>query len=165
MRTLTVNKNDAGQRLDKFLTKAVAALLPKSLMYKFIRIKKIKVNRRRAEQSYMLAEGDTVELFIKEEFFSENPDDAFKVIVPRLDIIYEDENFLLLDKRPGVLAHSGDDGEETDTLIEHVKAYLYRKAKYDPSAEQSLFRPRSATVLTAIQRHSQAAKNAKRCAR
>lgn len=69
MRIITVNKNDAGQRLDKFLSKALP-LLPKSLMYKFIRTKKIKVNRKRAEIGQVLCEGDELLLFISEEFFS-----------------------------------------------------------------------------------------------
>ena len=56
MRTLIINRNDAGQRLDKFLSKAVKAM-PKSLMYKGIRTKKIKVNRKRAEIGYILEEG------------------------------------------------------------------------------------------------------------
>jgi len=138
MRTLTINKNDAGQRLDKFLTKAVK-LLPQALMYKFIRLKKIKVNRKRTEPNYILNPGDTVELFIKEEFFSENPQDAFKVITPKLDIVYEDEHLLLCDKRPGVLCHTGDDEGEADldTLIDNIKAYLYQKKEYLPEEEQS----------------------------
>jgi 23S rRNA pseudouridine955/2504/2580 synthase len=136
MRTFTVNKNDAGQRLDKYLTKSVR-LLPSALMYKFIRIKKIKVNRKRTEQSYILQEGDTVELFIKDEFFSENPDDAFRVITPKLDVIYEDENLILCDKRPGMLCHTGDGEEDNDTLIDNIKAYLWRKGEYKPDEERS----------------------------
>lgn len=136
MRTFTVNKNDAGQRLDKYLLKSVK-LMPFALMYKFIRIKKIKVNRRRSEQSYILQEGDTVELFIKEEFFSENPDDAFRVITPKLDVIYEDENMILCDKRPGMLCHTGDGEEDNDTLIDNIKAYLWRKGEFKPEEERS----------------------------
>ncbi len=136
MRTFIVNKNDAGQRLDKYLLKSIK-LMPSALMYKFIRIKKIKVNRRRAEQSYILQEGDTVELFIKEEFFSENPDDAFRVITPKLDVIYEDENLILCDKRPGMLCHTGDGEEDNDTLIDNIKAYLWRKGEFKPEEERS----------------------------
>lgn len=136
MRSFIINKNDAGQRLDKYLLKSIK-LLPSSLMYKFIRIKKIKVNRKRTEQSYILQEGDTVELFIKEEFFSENPDDAFRVITPKLDVIYEDENLILCDKRPGMLCHSGDGEEDNDTLINNIKAYLWRKGEYSPETEHS----------------------------
>lgn len=136
MRTLIINRNDAGQRLDKFLSKAVKAM-PKSLMYKGIRTKKIKVNRKRAEIGYILSEGDTVELFISEEFFSDNASDsAFMKLTPKLDIVYEDENIMLLDKRPGLIVHS-DDEEDVNTLISHVKAYLYRKGEYNPEDEQS----------------------------
>lgn len=136
MRTFTINKNDAGQRLDKYLLKSIK-LMPSALMYKFIRIKKIKVNRHRAEQSYILQEGDTVELFIKEEFFSENPDDAFRIITPKLDVIYEDENLILCDKRPGMLCHTGDGEEDNDTLIDNIKAYLWRKGEFKPEEERS----------------------------
>ena len=136
MRTLYITKNDAGQRLDKFLAKAVKAL-PKSLMYKFIRTKKIKVNRKRADIGYMLTEGDSVELFISDEFFAEDAaDTAFTRLTPHIDIVYEDENILLVDKQPGLIVHS-DDSEEINTLIGHIKAYLYRKGEYDPASEQS----------------------------
>ena len=61
MREITVGKNDAGQRLDKFLTKALD--LPIGLLYKSIRTKKIKVNRKRAENNTVLAVGDTIQCF------------------------------------------------------------------------------------------------------
>lgn len=137
MRILTIKKNDAGQRLDKFLTKAVKGL-PASMMYKLIRTKKIKVNRKRAEQSYILCEGDEIQLFIREEFFEspERDGGALERIRPKLNILYEDDNILLLNKRPGVLVHEDTDGGE-NTLIMHVKAYLCQKGEYDPTAEQS----------------------------
>lgn len=136
MRTLYIKENDAGQRLDKFLSKAVKAL-PKSLMYKAIRTKKIKVNRKRTEIGYILNVGDTVEMFVSEEFFADNAvSEAFMKLTPRLDIIYEDENIMLLDKKPGLIVHS-DDSEEINTLISHVKAYLYKKGEYIPEDEQS----------------------------
>jgi len=137
MRILTVKKNDAGQRLDKFLNKAVKGL-PTSMMYKLIRTKKIKVNRKRTEQSYMLCEGDEIQLFIKEEFFEspEKDKSALYRITPKLSIIYEDENILLLNKRPGVLVHEDDEAKE-NTLIMHVKAYLCQKGEYIPEEEQS----------------------------
>ena len=67
MRELKIGKNDAGQRLDKFITKALN--IPMSLLYKSIRLKKIKVNRQRAEASQKLCEGDTVQCFLADEFF------------------------------------------------------------------------------------------------
>lgn len=136
MRIITVNKNDAGQRLDKFLTKAIKAL-PQSFMYKAIRTKKIKVNRKRASPEYMLCEHDTIELFIKEDFFDEETAElSFMHLTPRLDIIYEDDDIIICDKPPSLICHPDDD-EKTNTLIAHIKAYLYRKGEYNPEAEQS----------------------------
>jgi 23S rRNA pseudouridine955/2504/2580 synthase len=137
MREFKINRNDAGQRLDKFLTKSVKGL-PKSLMYKFIRTKKIKVNRARTEQSYMLCEGDEVQLFIKDEFF-DNPEgdtSALGTIKPKIDVVYEDDNIILCNKRPGVLVHEDKEGGE-NTLIMHIQAYLCQKGEYDPASEQS----------------------------
>ena len=137
MKEFQIKKNDAGQRLDKFLSKAVKGL-PMSLMYKYIRTKKIKVNRARTEQKYMLKEGDIVQLFIKDEFFEspEKDDSALASITPKLTIVYEDENIILCNKRPGVLVHEDDDGKD-NTLIMHIKAYLYQKGEYNPEDEQS----------------------------
>ncbi len=137
MRVIKIGKNDAGQRVDKFLTKAVRGL-PQALMYKYIREKKIKLNRHRVEISTRLAEGDELELFIRDEFFEspERDDGALSRITPKLDIIYEDDNILLLNKRPGVLVHEDDEGKD-NTLVMHMKAYLYQKGEYDPENEQS----------------------------
>ena len=137
MKEFEIRKNDAGQRLDKFLTKAVKGL-PTSLMYKYIRTKKIKVNRARTEQKYVLQEGDIVQLFIKDEFFDspEKDDGALASIKPKLTIVYEDENIILCNKRPGVLVHEDDEARD-NTLIMHIKAYLYQKGEYDPENEQS----------------------------
>ena len=137
MRILEIKKNDAGQRLDKFLSKSVKGL-PLSLMYKYIRTKKIKVNRARTQQNYVLCEGDTVQLFIRDEFFDspERDDSALARIAPKLTVAYEDENIILCNKRPGVLVHEDDEAKD-NTLIMHIKAYLYQKGEYDPEKEQS----------------------------
>ena len=137
MRIIKVGRNDAGQRLDKFLSKAVKGL-PMSMMYKSIRTKKIKVNRKRTEQAYVLCEGDEIQLFIRDEFFDnpEKDDGALSRIKPKLNIVYEDDNIMLLNKRPGVLVHEDTDGGE-NTLIMHIKAYLYGKGEYRPDEEQS----------------------------
>lgn len=137
MRIITVRKNDAGQRLDKFLSKAIKGL-PMSMMYKYIRTKKIKVNRSRTQQNYMLCEGDEIQLFIREEFFASPEEDkgALFRIVPKLSIVYEDDNILLLNKRPGVLVHE-DTAAAENTLLMHMQAYLAQKGEYDPSNEQS----------------------------
>ena len=137
MRILEIKKNDAGQRLDKFLAKAVKGL-PTSMMYKLVRTKKIKVNRKRTEPNYMLSEGDEIQLFIKEEFFDSPEKDisSLEAITPKLDICYEDENIILCNKRPGVLVHEDTEGAE-NTLIMHIQAYLCQKGEYAPKNEQS----------------------------
>ena len=135
MRELIIGKNDAGQRLDKFITKTLE--LPTGLLYKSIRTKKIKVNRKRAEISTILCEGDTVQCFLAEEFFEREVDDgSLARITPKLSIVYEDENIMLLDKRPGVSVHEDENGS-TNTLITHILAYLYQKGEYNPENEQS----------------------------
>ena len=137
MQSFKINRNDAGQRLDKFLSKAVKGL-PTSLMYKYIRTKKIKVNRARTQQNYVLQEGDEVLLFIREEFFESPERDRGAVyrIQPKLDIVYEDEHIMLLNKRPGVLVHE-DTAAAENTLILHVQAYLAQKGEYQPESEQT----------------------------
>jgi len=137
MKLLEIGKNDAGQRLDKFLSKAVRAM-PPSLMYKAIRTKKIKVNRKRAEIGQILNEGDTLQLFLPDELFPETADRHQRLahITPAFEVVYEDENLLLCDKPAGILVHS-DEEDDTNTLIVQIQAYLYQKGEYKPDEEQS----------------------------
>ena len=136
MKEFTAHKNDAGQRVDKFIAKAVP-LLPQSLLYKYIRLKRIKLNGKRTEISARLAEGDVLQLYINDEFFAP-AQDAYDFLRAgkQLDILYEDENVLLLDKKAGLLSHP-DEGEYVDTLITRVQRYLYEKGAYDPKNEAS----------------------------
>lgn len=136
MKSFLIAKNDSGQRLDKFITKAVPNL-PQSLMYKYIRMKRIKVNGKRGEISLKLREGDTVDMYINDEFFAPAPEHYdFLSASKKIDIVYEDENILLLDKKVGLLSHP-DETEYNDTLITRVKRYLYEKGEYDPKGENS----------------------------
>ncbi|MCL2096391.1 MAG: RluA family pseudouridine synthase [Oscillospiraceae bacterium] len=136
IKKIIANKNDANQRLDKFLAKTFGNL-PPSMLYKFIRAKKIKVNGKRCAIGYKLNEGDIIDLYIKDEFLvTENHILSFKDIIPKLKILYEDGNILLCDKKPGVIVHP-DKNEEINTLINHITAYLYKKGEYNPEFENS----------------------------
>lgn len=136
MKTFTVGKNDAGQRVDKFIAKAVPAL-PKSLMYKYIRTKRIKVNSKRTDIADKLCQGDIVDMYINDEFFAPSEEKYdFLSASKKLSIVYEDENIILLDKSVGLLSHP-DETEYNDTLITRVKRYLYEKGEYDPKDENS----------------------------
>ena len=136
MKDFLIGANDAGQRLDKFISKAVPRL-PGTLMQKYIRLKRIKVNHKRAERDMRLCVGDLVELYINDEFFKEvSSDDRYRTIKPNLTIIYEDNHIMLLDKRPGISVHDDED-KGSDTLIDHIKAYLYQKKEWLPEEENS----------------------------
>ena len=137
MKEFTVKKNDAGQRLDRFVGKAVP-LLPESLLQKYIRIKRIKLNGKGAKRDVRLAEGDTLQLYINDEFFEKPREENsyLKVGTPRLDIVYEDENILLADKKPGVLCHSAGVWDY-NTLIANIQAYMAQKGEWKPKEENS----------------------------
>ncbi len=138
MKEFTIGSNDAGQRLDRFLAKAVP-LLPASLAQKYIRIKRIKLNGKRAERDTRLNPGDVLQLYINDEFFDKpREDNAFlTVAAPKLNIVYEDEHILLVDKRPGLAVHPHDGAEYGRTLIDHIQAYLYQKKEWRPREENS----------------------------
>ncbi len=141
MKELTIGQNDAGQRLDRFLAKVVP-LLPASLAQKYIRIKRIKCNGARAERDTRLQAGDVLQLYINDEFFDKpREDNAFlTVAAPKLNIVYEDDQILLVDKRPGVAVHPHDGAEYGRTLIDHIQAYLYQKREWRPR-EENAFTP------------------------
>ena len=132
MKELTVKNNDAGQRLDRFIGKAVP-LLPESLLQKYIRLKRIKLNGKGAKRDTRLAAGDVLQLYINDEFFEKPREENsyLKVGTPRLTIVYEDENILLLDKKPGVLCHS-DGSWDYNTLIANVQAYMSQIGDWKP---------------------------------
>ena len=140
MKELTIRSNDAGQRLDRFLAKAVP-LLPAPLAQKYIRLKRIKLNGKGAKRDTRLQAGDTLQLYINDEFFEKPREENawLKVGTPRLTIVYEDENLLLVDKKPGVLCHSAGVWDY-NTLIAHIQAYLAQKGEWRPR-EENAFAP------------------------
>jgi len=159
MREIIIGANDAGQRLDHFLMKAVPAL-PPSLRQKFLRTKHIKLNGKKTEAGVKLTEGDVLRFFIHDDFFVKpDPDTAFRTLTPKVNVLYEDENILLANKPAGMVVHE-DEKEEINTLINHIKAYLFKKGEWDPDKEQS-FTP---ALCNRIDRNTQgiviAAKNA-----
>lgn len=136
MKTITIGLNDAGQRLDKFLSKAVKNL-PQALMYKYIRLKRIKVNKKKSDISYKLSQGDILELYINDEFFENISEDKAYLSAPSvIDVIYEDENIILVDKKPGLIVHP-DEEQKVDTLIARIQSYLFKKGEFKPNEENS----------------------------
>lgn len=140
MKEIIINQNDSGQRIDKFLTKLLPNL-PQSMLYKSLRKNCVKVNGKHIKDgAFKIYKGDVLNLYLKDEFFeTPDPDTAFMKITPHLDILYEDENILLADKKQGMCVHADDSGS-TDTLIEHIKAYLWQKGEFVPE-EENTFTP------------------------
>ncbi len=141
MKEFTIGPNDAGQRLDRFLAKAVP-LLPASLAQKYIRLKRIKRNGARADRDTRLEAGDILQLYINDEFFDKpREDNAYLTVAsPKLNIVYEDDQILLVDKRPGLAVHPHDGAEYGRTLIDHIQSYLYQKKEWRPR-EENAFTP------------------------
>lgn len=140
MKEIVVRKNDANQRLDRFVGKTVP-LLPESLLQKYIRLKRIKLNGKGAKRDTRLNEGDVLSLYINDEFFEAPREDNsyLKVGVPKLDIVYEDGNIILCDKAPGVLCHSAGKWDY-NTLIANIQAHAYQRGDWRPR-EENAFAP------------------------
>ena len=140
MKEIIVKRNDANQRLDRFVGKAVP-LLPESLLQKYIRLKRIKLNGKGAKRDTRVQVGDVLSLYINDEFFEapREENSYLKVGSPKLDIVYEDENIILCDKKPGVLCHSAGQWDY-NTLIAHIQAYAYQKGEWRPR-EENAFAP------------------------
>ena len=137
MKEFTIGKNDAGQRLDRWLAKTLP-LLPAPLAQKYIRLKRVKVNGKGSKRDVRLNVGDVLQLYINDEFFDKpTPENAFlSLYQPKLNILYEDEHIMLLDKRPGMVVHP-DESERVNTLLTHIQAYLYQKKEWSPYWENS----------------------------
>ena len=133
MKQFTATANDEGVRLSRFV-QSVTTGLPASLLYKSFRNKRIKVNGKGAKRDARLLAGDTLQLYINDEFFDKPSEENMFLTVfrPQLNIVYEDENLLLLDKRPCLVVHA-DETEKVNTLINNIQAYLYQKKSGTPS--------------------------------
>ncbi len=136
MKSFTAGPNEDGVRLSRFV-EGVTHQMPRSLMYKAFRNKRIKVNGKRAEPDTRLAEGDVIELYINDEFFPAGaglPRPKPPCRQPPVTVIYEDENFAVLYKPAHLLCHSDRTGDAN--LVDAFAAYLQAKGEYDPHAEQ-----------------------------
>ncbi len=130
MREHIITENEGGQRLDKFIAKRFKTM-PSSLIYKYIRLKKIKLNGKKATPDAFINTGDVLSFYISDEFFAADAEDkAFTHIKAKLAVVYEDENILIADKPVGLLCHS-DENEAYNTLINHIKAYLSQRGEYN----------------------------------
>lgn len=159
MKIITVQKNDDGKRIDAFLLKALTSM-PKSLLQKMIRTNHIKLNGKKPKPEARIKQGDEIKLFISDEFFKQSETKFDFLKAPNnIDIIYEDKNIIILNKKSGILCHP-DNKEYIDTLLGRLQKYLYNRNEYNPKSENS-FAP---ALVNRIDRNTQglviAAKNA-----
>ncbi|MBQ9757132.1 MAG: RluA family pseudouridine synthase [Clostridia bacterium] len=132
MKKIVAGPNDAGQRLDKFLAKLLKTA-SMGMIYKWMRKKRVKVNGKKQDISYILNVGDVLELYINDEFFeNEKKEPVFELNDEALCVVYEDENILVADKPSGVSVHG-----EVGCLLDSITAYLVRKGEYVPQSENT----------------------------
>lgn len=127
MQSVIMNKNDAGQRLDKFLGKYLNEA-PKSFLYKMLRKKNITLNGKKATGNEVLTLGDEVKLFLSDDTIDKFRS-AVKITYPvtKLDIVYEDENLIFINKPAGMLSQRADD--KTPSMVEYLIGYLLSEKK------------------------------------
>lgn len=139
MKQVVIDKNDSGQRLDRFLRKYLSEA-SQSFIYKMLRKKRIKLNNKKAEPNTIISEGDTIQLYLSddtiEKFMGSKKVEKSK-LVPR--IIYEDENILLINKPVGILSHSANK-EYGNNIADSIIHYLCQKGEYNPRVEKT-FKP------------------------
>ena len=122
MKEYIIGTNEAGQRLDKYLTKLLDQA-PKSFIYKMLRKKNITLNGKKAEGSEILEKEDRVKLFLSDETMDKfSGDKKIRKAHCDLDIIYEDDNVLLINKPAGMLSQPVDG--DTPSLVEYITGYM-----------------------------------------
>ena len=145
MKKIIVGKNEANQRVDKFLRKYMPKA-PLSFIYKMLRKKYIKVNDKKTSNEYILREEDLIDFYLSEDVITGFQEEKKIIPVDRsFSIVYEDDNILLVGKPSGLIMHS-DKNEDKNTLINQVINYLYDKGEYNPKAEKT-FVPASVNRL------------------
>ncbi len=138
MKEFQIAQRDEGRRIEKWLLFAAPGLTM-GLVRKYLRLKRVRVNGKPARDGACLAAGDVVQVYLNDELFEEKPREN-KLLAGfwyRIDVAYEDDSILIVDKRPGMRAHP-DDEEKVDTLITHIQAYLYQKGEYDGDFDPAL---------------------------
>ena len=131
MKEIIISKNDGGQRADKFLMKYFSKA-PKGFVYKMLRKKRIKLNGGRAEGSEMLAEGDRIQMYLSDETMEGFREERkVKQSLSDVEVVYEDENIIAVNKPAGLLSHAGggdvknDGGGKAGQRKQHVKPDAY----------------------------------------
>ena len=134
MREYIVEADQAGRRVDRWMAKQVPTL-SLSMAQKYVRTKCVRRNGKHPKAEDILEAGDRIQLYLPDEILASRKIDRFlRDFRVHLNILYEDSDILIVDKRPGLAVHA-DEHEKVDTLLNHVRAYLYQKGEYDSMSE------------------------------
>ncbi|MBQ5543571.1 MAG: hypothetical protein IIT97_01365, partial [Mycoplasmataceae bacterium] len=141
---IEVKENDVNKRLDNFIAKCYPNSL-KVLINKLIRTKKIKVNQKKVENNYRLQINDEINFYVNEDTLNNKNHLIYQKYEPKLsfmnasndlEVIYEDQNLLIVNKPAGTLSHSSH-ANEYNAIIDQIKKYLYKKNEYDLENENT----------------------------
>jgi 23S rRNA pseudouridine955/2504/2580 synthase len=126
---IKIQENDASQRFDRFLRKHLEKA-PLSLIQKNIRKKNFKINGKRAKADDFLQTGDLVTMYISDDDYNKwKKEEKFLASDFKLDIVYEDENIIIMDKPSGLLTHAAKKNDYGNNLVDSMLAYLYKTGK------------------------------------
>ena len=140
MKKVVIGVNDSGQRLDKFLAKTLNEA-PKSFLYKMLRKKNITLNDKKAGGSEKLSMGDTVTFWLSDETFDKFRGEVHAVpetVLPKPEIIFEDEQILIMNKPAGLLSQKA--APEDVSINEMMIGWLLDSGQLTREALQT-FRP------------------------
>lgn len=136
MKTIIIDKNDANQRIDKYLKKLLVRA-PSSFIYKMIRKKDIKINGKKVKEHYLLKEHDVLEMFLYEDKFKElTKEKEIHELDITFEVLYEDDQILVVNKPVGLLVHE-DNNESVNTLANQVLCYLHQKGEFSFDVEHT----------------------------
>jgi 23S rRNA pseudouridine955/2504/2580 synthase len=151
MISIDITEQEAPQRLDRFLMKYLNQA-KKSVIFRLIRKKIIRVNGKRVKENHMLQPGDTMAIYLADESFAELREEPQKLTAreSKLDIVYEDDDILIVNKPVGMLTHP-DKNEYKKTLATLVLYYLADLCgkTFNPAPIQRLDKNTSGLILFA----------------
>ncbi len=155
-----INENDSNQRFDRFLRKYLKNA-PLSIIQKNIRKKNFKINDKRAKKDDFVKNGDIITMYISEEDYQKwVRKNDFKASDFNLDIVYEDENIIIIDKKSGILSHAATPSDYGKNLVDQMTSYLYKTNKVN--SRDLTFKP---SIINRLDRNTAGliigAKNAK----
>lgn len=155
-----INENDSNQRFDRFLRKYLKNA-PLSIIQKNIRKKNFKINDKRAKKDDFVKNGDIITMYISEEDYQRwVRKNDFKASDFNLDIVYEDENIIIIDKKSGILSHAATPSDYGKNLVDQMTSYLYKTNKVN--SRDLTFKP---SIINRLDRNTAGliigAKNAK----